>query len=192
MYARNILGAGIAACFVLTGAAVAAVDDQPQRKLDRPADTSSAEAPSDAALLTKIKAALARDEQVKARQINVEVDEGNVQLLGDVDTAEEKAAATRIANSVAGVRSVANNLEVGAQDRSAGRVVNDTVITTKVKAALIADSRTKAHQIEVDTVGGEVRLGGFVDSAAAKSAASDVAHSVEGVQSVKNNLDVKQ
>jgi hyperosmotically inducible periplasmic protein len=196
MFTRNVFGAGVAACFLLTGAAHAA-DDQPQRTLDRPTldrpatNQRAAETPSDITLLTKVKTALTRDDQTKARQINVEVNEGNVQLLGTVDTAEQKAAAERIAKSVDGVRNVSNNLSVSAQDRGAGQVMSDGMIATKVKAALIADSRTKAHQIEVETRQGEVQLGGFVDSAAAKSAATEVARSVDGVRAVKNDLEVK-
>jgi hyperosmotically inducible protein len=60
-----------------------------------------------------------------------------------------------------------------------------------VKAALIADSATKAHQINVETQEGVVQLSGFVDNAAAKSAATNVAKSVSGVKDVKNELSVK-
>ena len=47
---------------------------------------------------------------------------------------------------------------------NAGRVVDDSVITGKVKAALVADETTKAHQISVETFNGVVQLSGFVDS----------------------------
>jgi len=89
------------------------------------------------------------------------------------------------------VKAVRNNLQIQPQDRSGGEVVDDTVITAKVKSALISDSRTKAYQIEVKTNMGEVQLGGFVDSSDAKKAAQEVAHSVSGVKSVTNSLSVK-
>ena len=76
-------------------------------------------------------------------------------------------------------------------ERTAGQVINDSVITTKVKAALVGDSRTKAHQISVTTHEGVVQLNGTVDTADAKLAASEVASSVEGVRSVENKLGVK-
>ena len=53
---------------------------------------------------------------------------------------------------------------------NAGRVVDDSVITGKVKAALVADPTTKAHQISVETFKGVVQLSGFVDSSEAKAA----------------------
>jgi osmotically-inducible protein OsmY len=89
------------------------------------------------------------------------------------------------------VTSVRNNLRVQGQERTASAVVDDSVITTRVKSALIADARTKAYQIEVATEKGTVQLGGFVDSANAKRAAEEVAASVEGVKAVQNGVAVK-
>lgn len=73
----------------------------------------------------------------------------------------------------------------------AGRVIDDSVITGKVKAALIADSVTKAHQINVETKQGEVLLSGFVDSKAARARAGELARQVEGVHAVKNSLELR-
>lgn len=72
-----------------------------------------------------------------------------------------------------------------------GRVIDDSVITTKVKAALIADSVTKAHQIKVETHEGEVLLSGFVDSREARTRAAELARKVEGVQDVNNKIEVR-
>ena len=58
---------------------------------------------------------------------------------------------------------------------NAGRVVDDSVITGKVKAALVADPTTKAHQISVETFQGVVQLSGFVDTTEARSRATQVA-----------------
>lgn len=74
---------------------------------------------------------------------------------------------------------------------NAGRVVDDSVITGKVKAALVADPTTKAHQIEVETFKGVVQLSGFVDSSEARSRATQVAQQVEGVKNVKNELELR-
>jgi osmotically-inducible protein OsmY len=76
-------------------------------------------------------------------------------------------------------------------DRTTGQVIDDSVVTGKVKSALIADSRTKAYQINVTTKEGVVHLVGVVDSAAAKMAATEVAQSIEGVRSVQNELSAK-
>jgi len=74
---------------------------------------------------------------------------------------------------------------------TAGRVVDDSVITGKVKAALVADPTTKAHQISVETFQGVVQLSGFVDSSAARSRAEQVAQGIDGVKNVKNDLELR-
>jgi osmotically-inducible protein OsmY len=75
--------------------------------------------------------------------------------------------------------------------RSSGEYVDDSVITTKVKAAIIDDQSLKALQINVETFKGVVQLSGFVDTAQSKSKAGEVAAGVKGVTSVKNDLVVK-
>lgn len=145
----------------------------------------------DAALLTSVKSALAADPVTEAGEINVDVNRGVVKLAGFVDTSQEKSKAGDIARNVDGVQSVKNDIAVKKENSSTGEVIDDSILTGKVKAALIADSTTKAHQINVETKGGVVQLSGFVDDAAAKSAATNVAKSVTGVKDVKNELSVK-
>ena len=75
--------------------------------------------------------------------------------------------------------------------QSTGEFVDDTTITTKVKAAIFEDPTLKTLQITVVTFKGEVQLSGFVDSAQSVTKAGQVARSVKGVTSVKNDLIVK-
>ena len=75
--------------------------------------------------------------------------------------------------------------------QSTGQYVDDSVITTKVKAAIFNEATLKTLQINVETFKGEVQLSGFVDSAQSVKKAGEVAGSVNGVVSVKNNLVVK-
>lgn len=75
---------------------------------------------------------------------------------------------------------------------TAGRVVDDSVITAKVKAALVADPTTKAHQINVETFNGTVQLSGFVDTAKARERAVQVAKGIEGVRNVKNDMELRK
>ncbi|MHB1213812.1 MAG: BON domain-containing protein [Thiobacillus sp.] len=72
-----------------------------------------------------------------------------------------------------------------------GQYIDDTVITTKVKAALVQDPITKATEINVETFKGAVQLSGFVSSQAAANRAVELARGVEGVKSVKNDMRVK-
>ena len=74
---------------------------------------------------------------------------------------------------------------------STGEYVDDSVITTKVKALIAEDAFLKSFQISVETFKGNVQLSGFVDSQKAVDRASKITSSVKGVKSVKNNLIVK-
>jgi osmotically-inducible protein OsmY len=74
---------------------------------------------------------------------------------------------------------------------STGEYVDDSVITTKVKSQLAADDFLKSFQISVETYKGVVQLSGFVNSQQAVDKAGQIATSVNGVTSVKNNLVVK-
>lgn len=74
---------------------------------------------------------------------------------------------------------------------STGEYVDDSVITTKVKSLLANDDFLKSFQISVETYKGVVQLSGFVNSQAAVNKAGQIAGSVQGVTSVKNDLIVK-
>jgi len=145
----------------------------------------------DAALLTSVKSALVANKVTDAGEINVDVNRGTVKLAGFVDTEKEKTAAGQVARNVKGVQNVQNDIAVHKQNESTGDYIDDSVLTAKVKTALIESPETKAHQINVETDHGVVQLSGFVDNAAAKAAATNVAKSVTGVKSVKNELSVK-
>ncbi len=73
---------------------------------------STGEYVDDAAITTKVKAALVQDPVVKAMQVDVTTFKGNVQLSGFVDTAEQKAQAGRVAAGIQGVTNVTNNITV--------------------------------------------------------------------------------
>ena len=74
---------------------------------------------------------------------------------------------------------------------STGEYVDDSVLTSKVKAEIFNDPMLKVLQINVESFKGVVQLSGFVDSAQASARAVELAKSVKGVQSVKNSLVVK-
>ena len=72
-----------------------------------------------------------------------------------------------------------------------GEFVDDSVITTKVKAAIINEPSLKATEIKVETFKGVVQLSGFVSSEAEIDRAVEVARDVKGVTSVKNDMRLK-
>jgi len=103
---------------------------------------------------------------------------------------------------VAGLVAVAP-LTAGAQDKmdkavdktkevakDAKVAVTDSWVTSKTKIALFSDDRVKGSQVKVETKDGVVHLRGKVDSADAKAAATSVAQGIDGVKSVKNDLQV--
>lgn len=72
-----------------------------------------------------------------------------------------------------------------------GEYVDDSVITTKVKTAILEESSLKVAEINVETYKGVVQLSGFVSSRAAAGKAVDVARGVGGVKSVKDDMRIK-
>jgi hyperosmotically inducible protein len=178
---KKALAALVASAVVLSTAACSSTRTQraPGEQID------------DAALLTSVKAALVRNPVTEAGEINVDVNRGVVKLSGFVDSKNEKSKAADVARKVDGVKSVQNDIAVKEGNSTAGEMVDDSILTAKVKAALVQSPETKAHQINVETKDGVVQLSGFVDNAGAKSAAASVAKSVTGVKDVKNELSVK-
>jgi osmotically-inducible protein OsmY len=72
-----------------------------------------------------------------------------------------------------------------------GQYVDDSVITTKVKAAILEEPGLKSSEINVETFKGVVQLSGFVKSSADISTATKLARAVPGVTSVKNDMHLK-
>jgi hyperosmotically inducible protein len=72
-----------------------------------------------------------------------------------------------------------------------GEYVDDSVITTKVKAAILNEPTLKVAEINVETFKGVVQLSGFVSSHDAANKAVALAKGVRGVKSVKNDMLVK-
>ncbi|WP_394754630.1 BON domain-containing protein [Crenothrix sp.] len=79
----------------------------------------------------------------------------------------------------------------GKKHESTGEFFDDAVLTTKVKASILGDSRLKVLQIDVETYKGVVQLSGFVDTTDAANRAVELARRVRGVKMVNNSLIVK-
>jgi osmotically-inducible protein OsmY len=74
---------------------------------------------------------------------------------------------------------------------STGEYVDDSVLTTKAKAAILDEATLKTLQINVETFKGVVQLSGFVDSPEQVARAGEVAARIQGVKEVKNDLVAK-
>ena len=78
-----------------------------------------------------------------------------------------------------------------ARTEGTGEYVDDTVITSKVKAAVLNEPGLKSAEINVETFKGRVQLSGFVSSQADINKASELARNVKGVSSVANDMRLK-
>ncbi|MCQ8127582.1 BON domain-containing protein [Methylomonas rivi] len=78
-----------------------------------------------------------------------------------------------------------------AKHEGTGEYVDDSVITTKVKAMLFDEPNLRSGQINVETFKGVVQLSGFVGTRADINRAVEIARGVKGVESVKNDMRLK-
>jgi hyperosmotically inducible periplasmic protein len=141
---------------------------------------------SDSWVTSKTKIALFADDRVKGRQVHVETKDGVVMLRGKVDSAEAKSAALEIAKGIEGVKNVKNELQVVAPSKRSEVAADDKVVAKNVQSKFKADPQLKNVKVEVNK--GVVSLSGEVKSIDASAKASEVARSVAGVRSVKNDL----
>ncbi|HSG22076.1 MAG TPA: BON domain-containing protein [Azonexus sp.] len=74
---------------------------------------------------------------------------------------------------------------------STGEYLDDSTITTKVKAAFVSDKGVDATDVKVETFKGTVQLSGFADSAAEIERAAQIAAKVAGVKGVRNDIRLK-
>jgi hyperosmotically inducible protein len=141
---------------------------------------------TDSGISSVIEASLEANDLVKARQIEVQTREGEVYLVGVVDTEEARREAGRVAWRTEGVHGVNNDLTVG--ERTVGSWVDDVMISSRVKSKLLSSSEIKAADIDVSSSQGVVTLIGRVSSQSIKSDAERLASETKGVESVNNEL----
>ncbi|MES2877835.1 MAG: BON domain-containing protein [Pseudomonadota bacterium] len=167
---------------------------------NKPAETTGMPAPSttvgteidDSMVTTNVKSALLGDPDIKSFDFKVETRKGEVMLSGFVDNMAQLERATAVTRAVPGVKSIQNNVSLKAATTTVGNKVDDAVVTTKVKSALLGDSRIKSTDIAVVTRNGEVQLSGFVDNQGQIDRALEVVRSVEGVTGVINEMSIKK
>lgn len=145
----------------------------------------------DSAITTKVKSALLADEDIKSFDIKVETNKGEVQLSGFVDNQTQVDRAAEVAKRVEGVKNVINNTTLKTTSTTVGEQIDDGIITTKVKAALLAEESIKSFDISAVTRDGEVQLSGFVANQTQIDRATEVARGVEGVKKVINEMSIK-
>ncbi|MES2840380.1 MAG: BON domain-containing protein [Pseudomonadota bacterium] len=86
---------------------------------------------------------------------------------------------------------VSTGCAVTSGQSSVGQFVDDTTITTRVKARFAEDPQVSAMRIGVETLNGTVQLSGFATTQGEKDRASSVARAVPDVRNVQNNIVVR-
>lgn len=112
------------------------------------------------------------------RDVGRAADKAGQQIGQAAETAERKLDQTAAA--------------AGEKLAEAGKAVDDAALTAKVKSALIAEPGLKALAIDVDTSGGVITLNGTVNNDEHRNKAVQLAQSVQGVKSVRDNLVVSK
>ena len=184
------------------GKKIGQVAEQAGQKLDK-AGESISQYIDDSAITAKVKAAIIDDPLLKATEIKVTTENGAVRLSGTLDSQEKINRAIEVAKNQENVQSVQNDLTLVVPEepaseqagqkldkagQSIGQYIDDSVITVKVKAAIINDPLLKASEIKVTTENGTVWLSGTLDSQEKINRAIEVAKNQENVKSVQNNL----
>lgn len=183
---------------ILSGAVLVLASGCDSRQKDATASAPAVPATSvgteidDSIFTTKVKSALLADPDVKGFDLKVETRKGEVMLSGFVDNQAQADRAIQVAKNVEGVKAVSNKMSLKEGTVTVGNKVDDGIITTKVKSALLSDPGIKSFDIAVVTRNGEVQLSGFVDNQVKIDHAIELARAVEGVKSVTNEMSVKK
>jgi hyperosmotically inducible protein len=145
----------------------------------------------DSVIVSKVRSALLSNEDVKSFDIKVTANKGIVMLSGFVDSQAQINHGINVASTIEGVKSIDNKLSIKEGKQTIGNKVDDSVITTGVKSALLGDTTMKSLDVSVTTRKGEVELSGFVDNDIQLARAMDVAKGIDGVTQVVNHMSVK-
>jgi len=145
----------------------------------------------DASVTAAVKSKLLWSKHTDGLDTRVETKYGHVTLSGTADSAESRDRATRLAMNTRGVESVDNQMGIRSTKptmertaHDAGRNIQDSWITTKVKSTFMYSDNVKGGDIAVSTNGGIVTLTGKVDSGAERALAIELANNIRGVRSV--------
>ena len=149
---------------------------------------------NDATTTATVKSKLLWNRNTEGLDINVTTKNGVVTLEGNADSSAASELAERLARNTEGVRQVDNKLNVNAEPgtadkakakaNDAGNTISDAWITSKVKSSFLFSSNLDGLDISVNTKGGEVTLGGHVNTSAEKELAVETAENIRGVDTV--------
>jgi osmotically-inducible protein OsmY len=180
----------------------AAAQDAPrQARAENPLDEEREDPTNPAWITTKIQAQYFIDPDVKPWNVDVTTRPGGIVVLrGQVDSAEAKSEAVRIAQETEGVGNVEDYLQVSGPSRQTGEAgeataessdVSDAWLTAKVQSKYYIDSDVRGLDIDVTTENGVVTLTGSVETPQERRQAVALARNTEGVREVRDQLMVQ-
>jgi hyperosmotically inducible protein len=157
---------------------------------------------SDEWIAMKIRSRLLVKANVSLANTKVDVRNGIVTLYGTAATSAQKDLTEAYVKDIDGVQSVQNNLVVTDKNAEVGRdmptgrdtvgeKIDDSSITAQVKYELFSHKSTSALKTKVNTNNGHVIISGDASSDAEKDLVTKLAQSVRGVESVDNNMTVR-
>ncbi|ATA25498.1 molecular chaperone OsmY [Brenneria goodwinii] len=187
----SVLAGGNALAEDTLGQKAQRIADTTGEKVDSSVNTASGYM-SDSATTARVKSALLEDKSIESGDISVVTTSGVVTLSGFVASQDVATHAVQVASKAEGVTSVSDKLQVkGTTTQSVGSYADDTMVTSSIKAKLLADDIVPSRKVKVETHEGIVQLSGEVDNQAQSARAESVAKKVSGVKSVKNDLTIK-
>ena len=148
---------------------------------------------NDAWITTKAKIALMTNDDVRARDVNVDTEDGSVTIHGKVASAAEKSKAEAVVREIDGVKNVRNLLQVVSEGQREAVKATDNEIKSKVEARIKDEPSLKGEDIKVASVNkGVVLLSGRTSSLDHKLRAIEAAAAVDGVQRVAAEIETKE
>lgn len=157
-----------------------------------PASTTIGTEIDDSVVSAQVKSALLADVNVNGFDFKIATHKGEVQLSGFVDNQTQLDRAIAVTQAVPGVKAIDNKVSLKGAASTIGNKVDDGILTTQVKAALLGDVSIKSLDIAVVTRQGVVQLSGFVNNQSQIDRAIEVAQRIAGVSSVNNEMSVKK
>lgn len=118
--------------------------------------------------------------------VNSRVQRGQVVLEGRIETLTDKKESIKLASKALGVKEVISHLEIGTAN-----MVDDVTIKNRINDDFVATDLDECD-IRVDVIDGNVKLSGYVDTTNNLETAVEIAEGIEGVQTVKSFLSVRQ
>lgn len=146
----------------------------------------------DAVITTQVKMALLLHRSTSTFRTEVTTTNGIVIINGSVENSAEKELITKLVEDIQGVKSVENKMTIAKEKTSTvGEKLDDSVITAKVKMALVIHRSTGVLRTSVTTNDAVVTVSGKALNIAEKELVSKVIEDVDGVKSVVNEMNIE-